>query len=378
MPTGTARAARPLPRLALLLALAVPASAFAQELPPGLAERLAPLLQSLARPAPELPAGVRFGLLFTGDVGGLAPGAGVTMHGLRVGTVRELKVTVAGERIEVPVVIDLVPELLTVDGRQAEDADALRAMVAGLVARGLRAQLAGTGLPGMGGQEIALDLLPDAPPAEPAQAGELPEIPTAPTRLDRLALTADRLLARVQELPLERLADEATATLASLHALVAGPELRQAVQDLAAAAGELRGVAVHLELRADPLIASLAQGADAAHDLLTAPQLRQSLDDLATAAAGLRDLPAWLDRRSAPIVGSLADSAAQAAGAAQDARRTMASLDATIGSRSNFAGQLQGLLRELTAATRSLRQLADQLDRQPDVLLRGRQGGPPP
>lgn len=364
-------------RLAILLKIAVVPPALAQQLPPGLAERLGPVLDALARPAPELPAGVRFRLHFAGNVDGLAVGGPVTMRGLRVGSVRELSLTITGAGIDVPVVIDLVPDLLTIDGRHPEDADALRAMVAGLVTRGLRAQLGGGGLLG-GKTGITLDLVPDADPAIPEADGDLPEIPTLPTRLDRLTLTADRLLARVEELPLERLAGEAEATLASLRELLAGPELRQALRDLAAATGELRVAAAKVELRADPLIASLVQGTDAARDLLTAPALRQSLDDLAAAAAGLRDLPAWLDRRSAPILGSLADSAAQAALAAGEARRTMAALDGTVGSRSNLAGQIQSLLRELTAATRSLRQLTDQLDRQPDVLLRGRQGGPPP
>ena len=36
------------------------------------------------------------------------------------------------------------------------------------------------------------------------------------------------------------------------------------------------------------------------------------------------------------------------------------------------------LLREVTGATRSLRQALDLLQRQPDVLIRGKQGGPPP
>ena len=48
-------------------------------------ERLAPLLEALGRQevAPQ-PEGVRFAVRFTGSVQGLAPGAPVTIRGLRV------------------------------------------------------------------------------------------------------------------------------------------------------------------------------------------------------------------------------------------------------------------------------------------------------
>ena len=50
----------------------------------------------------------------------------------------------------------------------------------------------------------------------------------------------------------------------ALRELVTAPELRQAVADLAGAAGELRSTAGQLAERADPLIASLTRTADAA------------------------------------------------------------------------------------------------------------------
>ena len=45
---------------------------------------------------------------------------------------------------------------------------------------------------------------------------------------------------------------------------------------------------------------------------------------------------------------------------------------------SSQANDLQALLREVTGATRALRQVLDLLQRQPDVLVRGRRDGPPP
>ena len=50
-------------------------------------------------------------------------------------------------------------------------------------------------------------------------------IPSVPTRLDALAATADKLLAKLDKLPMERLAAELETTLTALRELVTGPEL---------------------------------------------------------------------------------------------------------------------------------------------------------
>ena len=151
-------------------------------------------------------------------------------------------------------------------------------------------------------------------------------------------------------------------------------ELRQTVLDLAAAAGELRTTAGELAERADPLIASLTRTAEAAGpaaiETLTAaraviagPELREALANLTAMSAELRDLPARLEARSGPLLTSAVAGTDQAGQAAADARRTIAALDATFGSRSTFQSDLQTLLREVTGATRSLRQVLDLLQR---------------
>ena len=133
-------------------------------------------------------------------------------------------------QLEVPVVIDIVPGSLVVDGLRPDTAEALRAAVATLVGRGLRAQLARPSLLSAS-QEIALDLVPEAPAASLGD-GPVPEIPSLPTRFDAMSATLDRLLAEVGKLPVDRLAAEAEATLAALRELATSPELRQLVVHL--------------------------------------------------------------------------------------------------------------------------------------------------
>ena len=116
----------------------------------------------------------------------------------------------------------------------------------------------------------------------------------------------------------------------------------------------------------------------AAQAVIAGPQLRTALDNLTALSAELRSLPATLGERSQPLLASAVAATDQAGQAAADARRTIAALDATFGSRSTFQADLQTLLREVTGATRTLRQVLDLLQRQPDVLIRGKRGGPPP
>lgn len=151
----------------------------------------------------------------------------------------------------------------------------------------------------------------------------------------------------------------------------------------------MRTTARELASRADPLIDSLSRTVDmagpaavetltAAQAVIAGPQLRTALDNLTALSAELRSLPATLGERSQPLLASAVAATDQAGQAAADARRTIAALDATFGSRSTFQADLQTLLREVTGATRTLRQVLDLLQRQPDVLIRGKQGGPPP
>ena len=338
------------------------------------AERLAPLLDLLARPADgEAPAGSAFAVSFAGDVQGLAVGAPVTIRGLRVGTVREITLTfdsTAG-RLDVPVTIDIVPGSVVVDGRRPETDAEVRAAMATLVARGLRAQLASASI--LASQrQIALDIVPDAVPATLGD-GPVPLIPTIPTRLEAMSATLERLLAELGALPVDRLAQQLESMLAAVKELVTAPELRQALIDLAGAAGELRATASDLAQRADPLIASLTRTADTA-----GPAAVETLANLTTLSAELRDLPARLEARSGPLLTSAVAATDEAGRAVVDARRTIAAVDATFGSRSTFQADLQALLREVTGATRALRQVLDLLQRQPDVLVRGRRDGPPP
>jgi paraquat-inducible protein B len=60
--------------------------------------------------------------------------------------------------------------------------------------------------------------------------------------------------------------------------------------------------------------------------------------------------------------------------ALRQAQTTLAAAEALVGADSAISGELRRLLRELSAAARSIRAMADYLERHPEALLKGKGG----
>ncbi|HEY6484606.1 MAG TPA: MlaD family protein [Steroidobacteraceae bacterium] len=97
------------------------------------------------------------------------------------------------------------------------------------------------------------------------------------------------------------------------------------------------------------------------------PQLGHALQALDATLTRLDDLT----REMQPDLKSLVKSLRDTADAAQNTLNTVQGL---TGNGASTGTDLPRLMRELTAAARSVRELADYLDRHPEALLRGRKG----
>jgi paraquat-inducible protein B len=296
---------------------------------------------------------VRFIVRFDQDVSGLAVGSPVTVKGLRVGTVREVAVVIDSGRatIDVPVVIDVVPGRITVDGARPEGEAAVYALAERLVAGGLRAGLE-SATPLGGAQRVALTFVPDAAPAELGRDGRYPELPTAPSLAEELRSTAEALLARVAALPIEGIVEEVRVTLAELRALLTAPEIRSFLDAVGAVSEEMRA-------------------------LIAGPELRAALAAVVDAGDELRALAQGLDARLEPSIAALQRAAGSIETAAAQTTTAMSGLERTVGPRSPLWDELLQTSRELAGTTRALRLLVEYLERHPDALLRGRPETPP-
>jgi paraquat-inducible protein B len=88
--------------------------------------------------------------------------------------------------------------------------------------------------------------------------------------------------------------------------------------------------------------------------------------------ASIERLAHNLDARSGPLLASLQQASERSAAAVEQARGTLESVQKLANAGSPLAGQLAGVLDELRGTARSIRLLADYLERNPSALLRGR------
>lgn len=257
----------------------------------------------------------RYLLYFNESVRGLVAGAPVEFRGIRVGQVVSVELEFDTEKMEfrIPVVIELEPERirLTGDGKiYPED------LAPKLIEKGLTAQLKQANL--LTGQlAIALSLESKVPRPSRGEDDPYPRIPTIPTPFEELSATVTRIVKKLDDLPLDRIASGVERDLASLDRT-----LKAATSTLEAFDGTLNG---------------------------------------------LKELTGNLDRELAPAAKS----------AIEEMQRSLQELRANFGSDSPLSSDARKALEEFSKAARGIRDLTDYLERHPESLLRGKKGTAP-
>jgi len=282
-------------------------------------DHIFPLYESLdAASEPIYAEKQHYLLYFDGSVRGLKVGAPVEFRGIKIGQVLDMKLEADPETMEIriPVLIEIEPDRITYTGsRPAERTqETQQRAIATLIEKGFRGQLK-TGSMLTGQLYVEFDFFPEAPTAEMrSQDGHL-ILPTVPSSLDELRNNVTDFLAKLQKLPLDQIADELHQALRGARELTNAPELRQAIANLDQAVLETR-----------EMVAKLNSGA--------APEVRATLKQAQHTLALLQQN---ILQQDAPIYSEL--------------RRT---------------------LEELTQAARSIRVMADYMERHPDALLKGK------
>jgi phospholipid/cholesterol/gamma-HCH transport system substrate-binding protein len=271
---------------------------------------------------------VEYRTYFDESVQGLEVTSAVRFRGILVGRVSDI--TIAPDRRHVEVACGLVTKDLRRLGLAVQGDGGIRLAMG----PGLRAQLAPEGVTGV--QALELDYFDPAthPP---------PELPFAVP--DRYIPSTESTLGLV--------ADAAVKTAAEVPGLVggAGALVRQIAD---AKLGEQAAATLH---HADEALAGARRVIDRVGSARVPEEAAQSL---AALSAAFEQLDRLLGRLEGP--GGLARSAQRATDAVGDI-----AADAR-----GMGGDLTGALRDLRDMSASVRRLTDELDRQPDLLLKGR------
>ena len=259
---------------------------------------------------------------FPGSVKGLAPGSEVTMHGLQVGYVTEVKLEYDRTKdiVVAPVRYEVEPERITGIGQRVYQTD--QESVEAVLKKGLRASLQSASLI-TGQQVVALDFVADAPEVPVTKEGEDFVLPTTESGgFAGLASSANDLLGKVNQIPFDQIGKSLNGILRSVNDMTQGPQLKKALTDLSAMIGSAQAMVQRLDTK-------------------QLPQLTTDLEKTLTSA-----------------------------------NKLVLSLDSGYGDNTKFNRDLDRLMAQTTDAVRSIRALADLLTRHPEALVKGRTDGP--
>lgn len=297
-------------------------------------------------------------LFFPGSVQGLQAGSPVVFRGVQVGAVSAVSLDVAADgSLRVPVQVKI-------DRRRFAPPQAEPPTVGDLVARGLVGRLASQSLL-TGLQYVELDLRPTeaARPRPATVVGGLVQIPSEVGGVQRL-------VAQLEGLDLATLTSDLTAVAAAARRWADHPGWGESAQRLAAATASLARAAETLDRRL-PALADGAQG--------TLDDTRAAAQAMAAAAAQLGEASAQVGAAARGAQRQLANDApwiTSVAGASEQLGRTAEALRQAAADDSAVMQNLDATLVEMRRAARSVRALADLLERHPESLVRGRPEAP--
>ena len=252
---------------------------------------------------------------FDESVRGLNRGASVDLQGMKIGAVTDVKLLFNPDTLTFrsSVLMEIHPERLMEIIRGPEKPGE-KSHMADLVDRGMRAQIK-TGSLLTGAKYISVEIFPDVPPAALGKEGEYDVLPTVPSGGQDLSRTLAKLTERIDKFPLDEIGRNVNDAAKGLSDVVNSREMRESVEAFAALLEEMKAVA------------------------------KQVNEDM---------MPA------------LAVSLAHAEGVLADANRLL-SPDSPV------SVEIKRLLREMAAAARSIRSMADYLEQHPEALLKGKQ-----
>jgi paraquat-inducible protein B len=268
-------------------------------------------------------------LYFDEPVKGLSVGAPVLFQGVQIGSVISivLEVDPAKMQVHIPVIIEFEPEKFKVRAEDRKTPRDPRKNIAALIEKGLRAQLAMQSF--ITGQLlIQVDFHPGTPVVLKNIDKEYIEIPTIPSTSERLAQTLDKL-------DLDGLKKNLESTLAGVERFVNNPDLTEGIQALKDTLQNARKLVAKVEGQVDPLT-----------------------DDL---------------KKTVKDIGKLArETDAKVAGVTTGLDKTMSSARGVLSEDSPLMVELENTLKEISAMSRSFRQLAAYLEQHPETVIRGK------
>ncbi|MEH6404339.1 MAG: MlaD family protein [Sneathiella sp.] len=274
-------------------------------------------------------------LYFDGSVSGLEVGASVEFKGMKIGSVKEINLVVDRKTANyfLPVIIEIEPQRV----KSVESKDQILSLVEeeknrvevfeSLIDRGLKGRLKSSNFL-TGNLIVDLDLLPDKPPRYFAYDDQYPEIPTLPTELEEITTSLTRLVEKIERLPIDGISNSLLGAASGLERIVNSGKLEETI-------GEYKNLATSVRKAVDEVDRDMLPNINAA-----VVDMRRALQRVDTTLISATDL--------------------------------FTSASSLVADGSPVKYDLTVMMRELAAASRAVRNLAEYLERNPSSLLSGK------
>ena len=296
----------------------------------------------------------KYRLYFDGSARGLSVGAPVTLRGITIGQVTNvaLQFDARDDSFKIPVNVEFEPDRLEYIGKTSPDE--APPTVADLIKHGLRAQLrSGNLLTGL--MLIDFDVYPDAEPAEARYEDEYMILPTIATSIDSIKSSIAGLMEKIDKMPLDEIGINLNNILKGADKLIHSDDIDEIMSSVNRASAQLSNSAVGLN--------ALINSADVETIL---SNISQTSVQLNSSTAGIDALVHSTDLKA--ILSNINQASTQL-------KRTLTQTNevtAGLTEDSEVYQEVLRTLRELSGAARSLRQMAEVLERNPESLLKGK------
>ena len=307
---------------------------------------------------------------FQGSVNGLRVGAPVVFRGVKIGEVTKMRIYAdpRNRSFDIPVILEIEPDNFQIIGPDVKNR---KQWVQNLIKIGLRAQLQMQSMV-TGQLMINVDFHPDTPIRLVGSdkidfTKGLTEIPTIQTSMQKIEKT-------LQDVPIGEIVQSVNKSLKGIESIVTSEELSQSLQYFKQSMKDIRDLAGQMNEKIGPLSADLGQTLKDVQKLVgnvdnqvkpLADSFKNTSDAAGAAMRDVRTLTKNVNSQVKTLAGDLANSL-------QKATDTLSTVRGMIEEGSPLRFQVETTFSELSQAARSIRTLANYLERNPDALLRGK------
>jgi len=291
--------------------------------------------------------------IFEGSVKGLNVGSPVVFRGVKVGEVTDIIVTFDPAQLSV-----LIPVIFEIDNDKFKDVGPSVTtsevkMHRDLISKGLRAQLQMQSLV-TGQLMINLDFHPNTPAKlygvdkikALTDAESWWEIPTIPTPMQELEKA-------ISQLDFKELAANIKQAMDGIAELATSPDLHESIGIFKQTLTDTQKLVSNLNSKIEPLANSIEQ-------------------TFVEARAGIGDVRKLVNEQGPPLAANIKKAVESARIALDQANTTLKSIEVIAQEGGQLRFEVSAALKEISAAARSVRILADFIEQHPDAIIRGR------